>query len=78
LLLFDDRRSQNDNNDYYDDGDINIIVYTESFHVIESWKRILSPESVLSFYLFFFFFPTHTQISLEVQRQKDSYDCGIL
>jgi hypothetical protein len=53
LLLFDDRRSQNDNNDYYDDGDINIIIYTESYPVTESWIRILSPR-VFSFFLFFF------------------------
>lgn len=67
LLLFDDRRSQNDNNDYYDGGDINIIVYTESFHVIESWNRFLS-QIVCSFFLSYFLFSTHTQTFLEVRQ----------
>jgi hypothetical protein len=59
LLLFDDRRSQNDNNDYYDDGDINIIVYTESFMWLKAGIDFYLQESVLSFFLIFYFQLVH-------------------
>lgn len=48
LLLFDDRRSQNDNNDYYDDGDINISLYWK-FSRNRAGMEFYLWETILSF-----------------------------